>query len=161
MHLRPVTSDDTDLLITLVVEAVNWTGEARIGPQDVPGDPHLARYAIGWGRPGDVGVVAEDDEGAPLGAAWLRCTTADAPGWGRVADDVPELSLGVLAGARGAGVGSAVLDACLTAARADGARAVSLSVEDGNDAARGMYERRGFRVVGRVDGSDTMLLDLG
>jgi len=155
-----VTPADTDLLVALVVEAVNWTGEARVRPQDVPGDPHLARYAIGWGRPGDAGVVAQDEAGAPLGAAWLRCTTADAPGWGRVADDVPELSLGVLAGSRGAGVGSAVLDACLAAARESGARAVSLSVEDGNDAARGMYERRGFRVVGRVGGSDTMLLDL-
>lgn len=160
MHLRPVTTDDTDLLIALVVEAVNWTGESRIGPEDVPGDPHLALYAVGWGRPGDVGVVAVDDAGSPLGAAWLRCTSAAAPGWGWVADDVPELSLGVLGPARGAGVGSAVLDACLAAARDAGARAVSLSVEDGNDAARGMYERRGFRVVGRVGGSDTLLLDL-
>jgi ribosomal protein S18 acetylase RimI-like enzyme len=34
---------------------------------------------------------------------------------------------------------------------------VSLSVEDGNAAARALYEHYGFRVVGRTGGSDTML----
>jgi ribosomal protein S18 acetylase RimI-like enzyme len=159
MHLRPVTSDDTDLLVVLVAEAVNWTGEQRVRPADVLTDPHLARYAAGWGRAGDAGVVAVDDD-APLGAAWVRALTGDDRGWGYVADDVPELSLAVLPAGRGRGAGSALLDGCLDLVRAAGARAVSLSVEDGNDGARGMYERRGFRVVGRVGGSDTLLLDL-
>lgn len=37
---------------------------------------------------------------------------------------------------------------------------MSLSVEDGNAAARGLYERHGFVVVGRNGGSDTMLRTL-
>ncbi|WP_282945559.1 GNAT family N-acetyltransferase [Cellulomonas endometrii] len=160
MHLRPATADDADLLTDLVAAAVNWTGEERVRARDVAADPHLARYVAGWGRPSDLGVVALDGTGEPVGAAWLRLLTADAPGWGYVADDVPELSMAVLAQGRGTGAGSALLDACLDAARQAGRRAVSLSVEDGNAVARAMYERRGFRPVGRVGGSDTLLLDL-
>jgi ribosomal protein S18 acetylase RimI-like enzyme len=40
-----------------------------------------------------------------------------------------------------------------------GLRAISLSVEDGNRA-RLLYERLGFRKVGRNGGSDTLLLEL-
>lgn len=143
--MRPATADDRPLLTALILEAVNWTGEQRVTELD----PHLARYVEDFpDRPGDVGFVAEDAEGS-LGAAWLRLLPG---GWGHVADDIPELSLAVLPRGRGQGVGSALLAAILT--RAD---AVSLSVEDGNDRARGMYERAGFVVVGRVGGSDTML----
>ena len=37
---------------------------------------------------------------------------------------------------------------------------MSLSVEDGNHAARALYTRHGFSVVGRNGGSDTMLREL-
>lgn len=160
MHLRAATADDAPLLTALVVEAVNWTGEERVSAADVAQDPHLARYVDGWPRATDVGVVAVDDGGAPVGAAWARVLTADAPGWGYVADDVPELSLAVLPGARGRGAGRALFAACVDAVRAAGFRAVSLSVEDGNDRARAIYEGAGFRVVGREGGSDVLLLDL-
>lgn len=66
---------------------------------------------------------------------------------------MPELTLAVLPHGRGRGIGTILLDACLTG----DLPAVSLSVEDGNDLARGMYLRRGFVVVGREGGSDVML----
>lgn len=158
--IRPALPADADLLGVLVAEAVNWTGEQRVTAADVRTDDHLVRYVEGWGRPGDAGVVAADGTGTPVGAAWVRLLPASRPGWGFHADDVPELSLGVLPPGRGAGAGSALLDACLAAVRSSGSRAVSLSVEDGNDLARGMYERRGFVPVGREGGSDVLLLDL-
>ena len=61
---------------------------------------------------------------------------------------------------RNLGVGSRLLDACLAALREAGHTAVSLSVEDGNRAARRLYDARNFRPVGRVGGSDTLLLHL-
>ncbi|MDF2575580.1 MAG: family N-acetyltransferase, partial [Agromyces sp.] len=45
-------------------------------------------------------------------------------------------------------------------ARRRGLVGISLSVEDGNRA-RHLYERAGFRVVGRNGNADTMLLELG
>jgi ribosomal protein S18 acetylase RimI-like enzyme len=66
----------------------------------------------------------------------------------------------VHAARRGQGVGSALLAGCVEQARDLGWRALSLSVEDGNPAARALYERNGFVVVGRSGDSDTMMCDL-
>ncbi|MGV8978956.1 MAG: GNAT family N-acetyltransferase [Cellulomonas sp.] len=99
-----------------------------------------------------------DPDGAPWGAAWARTFPPDDPGYGYVAEDVPELGMAVLPAWRGRGVGRALLGAVLDQARTLGRPAMSLSVEDGNDVARALYVRRGFRVVGREGSSDTMLL---
>ncbi len=167
MHLREATAADVDLLVDLLLEAVNWTGTERMTRPDLLADPHLLRYVEGWPRPDDLGLVAEgpDAPGSPgparpVGAAWLRTLTSAAPGYGHVADDVPELTMAVVPGRRGQGIGAALLAAVLDRARQRGDRAVSLSVEDGNDTARRLYERLGFRVVGRVGGSDTLVLTL-
>ena len=41
-------------------------------PPEAPEMPHVRRFLDGWGRPGDVGVLALDDEQRELGAAWAR-----------------------------------------------------------------------------------------
>ena len=120
--------------------------------------PNSAHYVAGWPRPGDRGVVAE--AGQPVGAAWLRTFSPEDPGYGFVEAAVPELSVGVVPGWRGRGVGTRLLEALLAQARAQGLAAVSLSVEPDNPALR-LYERFGFVAVGDVGGSLTMLLRLG
>lgn len=160
MHLRPATSSDRALLDHLLVEAFNWTGETRITLEQVRTDPEHAHHLADWGRPGDLGVVAEQPDGTPVGAAWARITSAEDAGYGFVAPDVPELGLAVLPPFRGQGLGSALLDALLDQLGDAGHAAVSLSVEDGNDRARRLYESRGFQPVGRNGGSDTLLRPL-
>lgn len=160
MRLREATADDAQLLTDLLVDAVNWTGEQRVTRADALAVPVLAHYVTGWPRPGDFGMVAVSDDGAALGAVWARLFTDEDPGFGFVATDVPELTLGVLEHARGRQVGSTLMTAIIEQARALGHGALSLSVEDGNDLARGLYERRGFTVVGRVGDSDTLLRHL-
>jgi ribosomal protein S18 acetylase RimI-like enzyme len=142
-----------------LVQAATWDGRSHLTAEQVTADPHLARYVAGWPRAGDFGTIAVVD-GVPVGAAWCRLFDAAEPGYGFVADDVLELSIGVLPDHRGAGIGTALLAAVVEQATARGLRAVSLSVEDGNPA-RALYERAGFVVVGRSGGSDTMLLPLG
>jgi ribosomal protein S18 acetylase RimI-like enzyme len=121
-------------------------------------DPNVAHYVEGWGRRGDLGLIAEEEE-APLGATWLRLFDESDPGFGFVAADVPELAIAVVAESRGRGVGTALLEAVPALARAAGYRAVSLSVESDNPALR-FYERVGFRRVGEDAGAWTMLLEL-
>lgn len=53
---------------------------------------------------------------------------------------------------RGSGIGGILLDDALAAADASDAAAVYLEVRTSNQAARGLYESRGFRLVGRRRG---------
>jgi len=69
---------------------------------------------------------------------------------------------------RGRGLGHDLVSAAVEWARVQGARVVTLRVESGNTAARGIYRRLGFDVVadelasdGTGDGEITMSLTLG
>jgi ribosomal protein S18 acetylase RimI-like enzyme len=155
--VRAATAADLPFLRTMLYEAATWRPESQPPVEAVLTDPHAARYVSGWGRPGDAGVIAEDDR--PLGAAWFRLFSAEEPGYGFVAADVPELSIGVAPAARGRGIGTQLLEALVEVARADGQRAISLSVEPDNPARR-LYERTGFVRVANDGGAWTMLLEL-
>jgi ribosomal-protein-alanine N-acetyltransferase len=58
-------------------------------------------------------------------------------------------NLAVAPSARRHGIGAALLDASLAEARRRGVKQVYLEVRESNAAARALYERRGFSVVGR------------
>ena len=60
-------------------------------------------------------------------------------------------NLHALPGRKGLGVGTALLDAIASWARASGARAMHLKVLETNTPAIGFYESRGWRCVERVD----------
>lgn len=160
MRIRPATADDLPFLTDMLLVAFDWRGDQQFTAARLADDDHARRYVEHWPRPGDLGVVALDDEtGEPVGAAWARLLPADRRGYGYVADDVPELGLGVAAEHRGRGVGRALMEALIEAARAAEHDRLSLSVEPDNRAAN-LYRSLGFREVGRVGGSDTMLLTL-
>jgi ribosomal protein S18 acetylase RimI-like enzyme len=120
--------------------------------------PENARYVEGWGRPADVALYALDLRDEPVGAAWYRTYTADAPGYGYIADDVPEVAVGVYSEFRGRHVGTLLLGALIARAERDGVRALSLSVNRENPAKR-LYARLGFEVVGEHGDALTMLHD--
>jgi DNA-binding MarR family transcriptional regulator/GNAT superfamily N-acetyltransferase len=159
--ISPATREDLPTLRRATLLALNWTpaddGGDRFADADVD-RPEFAHGFAGFDPERDRGVVARDGDG-PVGAAWAVFLPASDPGYGFVAEDVPELTLALEARGRGRGIGSALLAAVLAAGRDASWRGISLSVEDGNTGARLLYERAGFRVVGRNGGSDTMLLE--
>lgn len=159
MIIREATAEDLGVLRAAGLEAMNWNGEVRFTLEQFMSMPELSHYLEGWPRPGDFGAVAETAEGTPVGAAWCRIFAADDAGYGFVAPDIPEVTIGVLAGHRGKGVGTALMEELIGQGSSRGLRAIGLSVEDGN-LARSLYERLGFRKVGRNGGSDTLLLDI-
>lgn len=158
--VRRAVPDDLGFLREMLAVAAQWRPEAEPLPVDeVLADPSIGHYVSGWPRPGDVGVVAEV-QGEPVGAAWCRVFAADDPGYGFVAADVPELSIGVVAGFRGRGIGRRLLADLVAELARRGVRRMSLSVEVDNPAL-GLYAEMGFEEVARADGAATMVLDLG
>jgi GNAT superfamily N-acetyltransferase len=156
--IRPLQPDDEPFQWDMGWEAVASNAEARArGRETVMALPQLRRYFLDFGRPGDAGVVAVTADGARLGAAWYRLFSAEEPGFGFIAVDVPELAMGVVPEARGQGIGSVLLDALLTLAREQGFRALSLAVDRQNPARR-LYERKGFRDAGIADPTDSDVL---
>lgn len=156
--MRPAIAADYDFLVDMLVEAVNWSEDMDLPRHVVMADPEFARYVEGWPRHGDVGLIAEAD-GRPIGAVWLRSFTADEPGFGYVADDVPELSIAVAPEWRGRGVGRGLLREMTTLAQEMGLRAISVSVERGNHAAD-LYRGEGYRFLEPDSDSGRMVLEL-
>ncbi len=159
MLLRDADLRDCSALTAALQSAANWENDQHVTTEQLLADPHLAHYVAGWPRSGDFGTVAVDDERVAVGAAWCRLFDASDPGYGYVATDVPELSIGVDPGHRGRGIGTALLERVIAQAASRGHRGISLSVEDRNRA-RELYERAGFTTVGRTGGSNTLLLRL-
>lgn len=158
MHLRLLTSEDEPFLWTALYHAIHVPPGETAPASEIVRQPEIARYVSGWMRAGDWGVIAETD-GVPLGAAWLRLWTPDERGYGFVDGATPELTMAVLPGHRGAGLGTLLLSRLLAEA-AEHYRAVSLSVSSSNPAQR-LYRRAGFTPVGRPEGgSVTMVVRL-
>ena len=149
--LRPVGIHDVRFLRDMLRHAYYW----RI---DVGADLPVARYVIGWGRPGDAGLVALDDAN-PVGAAWYRLFSRAEPGFGFVDESTPELTIAVVPSRRGKGFGHELMTGLLDRARRGGYHKLSLSVAKDSPAVA-LYERYGFRRVGEEDGALTMVAEL-
>lgn len=158
VSVRVVTVADRDVLARATLDNINWSGP-RFTMSEVESTPQFRHYYDGWSDAEDYGLLAQNTEGVAVGVVWLRCFAADDPGYGFVAETIPELSIWTSAKYRGRGVGGMLLHRVVEAARSRGVAAISLSVEDGNPAAR-LYERHGFRPA--PDGPHgCLLLELG
>ena len=145
VHCRPAGVDDVPFLATMLGEAAVWRPDKPTPTADqVMADPRYAMYLTGWPRQGDYGLVAE--QGGLVGAAWYRTFTEPSHGYGFVAEDVPELSIAVIASRRHEGIGRRLLVDLIDASLAQGCSALSLSVREANPARR-LYESCGFVVV--------------
>jgi ribosomal protein S18 acetylase RimI-like enzyme len=156
--IRPAVADDVAFLTEMLLEACNWDGTPWYDLDKVRADDHAWRCVAGWPRATDFGVVAELD-GVPAGATWARVLTGERRGYGYVADDVPELTLGVAPAFRRRGVARALLTELITVARGTSYQRLTLSVDADNPAAS-LYRSLGFQKIGVYGTSDTMVLDL-
>jgi ribosomal protein S18 acetylase RimI-like enzyme len=109
--------------------------------ESVKQQPYLARYALDWGRVGDLGYVASINA-TPVGATWLRLWLGEDKGFGYVRNEIPQLAIAVVLDYRGQGIGTNLLTQILGAAKRN-YPAVSLSVRANNPVVQ-LYERAGF-----------------
>ena len=159
VHIRPATADDLPTVQRVLYLAMTWDG----GPEGITFEramahDYLAIYHENWGRPGDVGVVADTD-GTPIGAAYGRLFTDDRHGHGFVDIATPEIAIAVEPTHVGAGIGTGLLGALEAAYRDGGTAQLSLSVSVANPAMR-LYERLGYVEIDRDDNSARMVKQL-
>ena len=156
IELRSATGADLEHVKRALYEAVAWNPEREIPPYEFTiAHPELARYHEGWGRPGDLAVIAEAD-GEVIGVCSCRLFTAEDHGHGYVDDETPELAVAVWEGRRGEGTGTKLMAALEEAARAAGCSQLSLSV-DADNPARRLYERLGYETLTVDEGGVRML----
>lgn len=163
--VRDAGAEDAEFLLDMLLEAANWRNEDGLSRKQLLRDKTLSHYVAGWNREGDIGIIAVDLGGPgglqiPVGAAWLRQFSRSHPGYGYVADDIPELSMGVVPAHRGRGIGRGLLRTIAARAQDAGIRAISLNVANANEPAIALYTAAGFRPVETTQESQTMLLDL-
>ncbi len=147
--IRKGSQADVQFMRAMLAHAYHWHVAGL--ETEIP----LARYVEGWGRPGDLALIAAEGPN-PVGAAWFRRFTPAEPGYGFVDEQTPELTIAVVPSKRQHGLGQELLDALLQRARAEGIAAVSLSVQSGSPAVA-FYERNGFEQVGEHAEALTML----
>jgi ribosomal protein S18 acetylase RimI-like enzyme len=147
--IRRAAPADEPILWDMLFYAANMAEDGAASSEAAKTHPYLAEYVEGWGRPGDLGVVAVDSAGGhALGAAWLRQLSGPEKLYAAVADILPELAVAVVPAAIGQGIGGALLGRLLDLARSQ-YRAVALSVRASNPA-RHLYERHGFVVIDTI-----------
>ena len=147
--IRTATSGDAPILWDMLFYAANMAEDGATSSEAAKTHPYLAEFVAGWGRPGDLGVIAMDNAAAyALGAAWLRRLSGAEKRYAAVAAGVPELAIAVVPPVIGQGIGGVLLGALLDLARGQ-YPAVALSVRERNPARR-LYERYGFTVVDTI-----------
>ena len=156
INIRPADHNDLALLQRMLYEAAYWREDKRPSLELGLSTPEIRKLLANWGQPGDCAVVAEDD-GQGVGAAWYRFWSSADHSYGFVSSDIPELAIGVSSEYRGRGVGRNLLSHLLSAAGQAGIAQISLSVESGNPALN-LYESIGFKAVGKVENSLTMVV---
>lgn len=145
LRLRPMTDEEFAAFraravrdyATDKVAAGEWAPERAEDLAEAQTDSLLPR---GRETPGMLLLMAESDEAGPVGYAWLALESPDVScAWIHdIAIDEEQ---------RGRGYGRALLTGLEDAARERGAESIGLNVFAGNDAARRMYEKAGYRAT--------------
>lgn len=147
--IREARPDDEAFLWKMLVQAAHMAADGDASVEAARQHPFLAKFVRGWGRAGDLGVVAYDaGSERPLGAAWLRHLTAEEQSYPAVDPAYPELAIAVLPAYTGRGIGGQLLGRLIALARAS-YPGIVLSVRADNPA-RQLYERHGFVVTGEI-----------
>lgn len=137
MRLRRANPEDRAFLVEMA-RLASTLDDRPLPGADAPGVIALLP------RP-DVGIIATDDDGRSVGAAWWHVhrppLLRDATG-----KPLPELAMAVLEGERRKGIGRALVDTVASDA-AKCFSALTLNVHIHNPAAQ-LYTRTGFTVVG-------------
>jgi GNAT superfamily N-acetyltransferase len=139
IRLRDARAGDVAFVAGLVPRFVeHGSADGHTADEVIAGTERVLRAAIATPRPGDVFLVAEDEDGERVGFVYA-VTLPD------FFTKEPYLHVSEIAVARsGGGIGALLMDAAEGWAREHGYRFVTLNVVEENAPAQRFYTRRGY-----------------
>jgi GNAT superfamily N-acetyltransferase len=147
-ELREAVANDRPFLWRMLYYAAHMD-ETDESLQSVRSNPDLMPYVEGFGRPGDLGVIAFDSATRfSIGGAWIRVMPAGWPLYRFVDSTTPELAIAIAPAHVGRGAGSKMLARLLSDAAVI-YPTIALSVR-ANNPAKVLYERMGFAIVAEI-----------
>ena len=153
---RQANPKDQSFLNEMLYQAIYLPETEKPSRAEVWSNPELNKYTTQWGKPGDFGLIAFDNEKQlEVGACWCRQFTESDKGYGYVDEQTPELSIALLPEYKGRGIGTQLLLQFLEQARPK-YRTISLSVDPDNPVMN-WYQKYGFQIVGQNGASYIML----
>jgi ribosomal protein S18 acetylase RimI-like enzyme len=158
VSIRPSTPEDATFIEQMAYEASfpDWMDErpSLEEAQKIEWFPH---YSENWGQlNGDYGLIAEDEAGTSVGAAWYRDFSSFGPEEG-----VPtsELCIALVPEARGRKLGEELMSKLLSDASDNGVDEIGLVVRSNNERAVNLYRKLGFLTAKESDtGYTTMIV---
>jgi RimJ/RimL family protein N-acetyltransferase len=139
--VREARATDAKAALAIVAEATHERPRTlAVIERELWGPRQWRKHRLGWGKVG-VSLVAEVD-GAVVGQ--LTVSRGTRP----TTTHRAEFGITVASGARGQGVGRALLEVLETWAREYGVDRIELGVFEGNDRARGLYTAMGYAQEG-------------
>ncbi len=154
--LRQATQDDLPFLREMcLLAAYPMAPQDKVPPiEDALNDADIKPYVDGLlSRPGDFGLVAMNDHGEPVGAAWYRRYERDDRD-AVVPQD--ELTIAVRSDARRRKVGQRLLGGLISRAAEEGIDELGLQVAKDNTRAKQLYIKLGFDPKGKNGGFEVM-----
>jgi GNAT superfamily N-acetyltransferase len=103
IFLRKLNLSDENFIWKMLMYASH-----EVTVDDVKNSLELARYAKDWGRTGDTGFVAVEQDKL-VGAAWIRLWSDTDQGFGYLGNQIPELVVATLPEYRSRGVGTLLI----------------------------------------------------
>lgn len=143
MELKELTKTNRLAMDDFLYEAIFVPPGKKPFPREIISRPDMRIYVDGFdpeNNRGDCGVIAEED-GKIIGMAWVRIIESD----GYIDDETPVLTISLLPGYRGRGIGESLMLWLFDLLKARGFRRTSLSVQAANPAAR-FYKRLGYEI---------------
>ena len=142
-QIRKGVGNDMPFLAEMLREAVFWSGDTCINPDEIMSKPEISVILEDWGNTGDTAFIAETKEGEPIGAAWYRFYSKEKHSYGFVDEETPEIAIAVKRAYRRKGVGSVLLKSLIAEAIRQKIKKLCLSVDRSNYAVK-IYKTAGF-----------------
>lgn len=153
--IRRIKENEIGVLEDFLYEAIFIPEGVEPPAKEIIRQPELQVYISDFGKyKDDIGLVAELNDKI-IGAVWVRIMND----YGHIDDDTPSVAISLYKEYRNLGIGTEMMKAIISMAKAEGFKQISLAVQKANYAVK-MYKKVGFEIVDENDEEYIMVCTL-